>query len=385
MRPLSLQATQPARYTCVSNEFIDNYMPNASGEFVKIYLYVLRYFTGGFSSADCHSQNDCGSHSADNDCFCLSFLADKFNMTENDVLRALRYWEKNGLMQLSYQDGDVHNSETLTCITLNFNAQAGEPSADRTEPSANAGEESQTEASQTRVKPNYTKAQIKQFTLDEELSQLLYIAQKYMGKTLTSSETNSILFFYEELKMSSDLIEYLLEYCISKDHRNFRYMEKVAMDWVAKGIRTPKEAALYTSLQGNDAFAVLKAFGITGRTIAPVEQNYITKWRDTYNFESDIIIEACNRTMQAIHKPSFEYADKVLSQWKEKGIANLSDIDGLDKEFEEARKTQGNAANSSSDTSNQRPKRGSNRFNSFQQRGFDYDELEHTIVTTKLV
>lgn len=385
MKPLSLQSTQSIQYTCVSNEFLDNYMPKASGEFVKIYLYVLRYFSGNFSSIDCKATDNCTYQVPSNDCFCVSYLADKFNMTENDVLRSLKYWEKEGLLHLSY-DGETDSAEALSGIVLNFEALTKSSLSIETanNPIKKQAAESTKRQEPVITKPTYTKAQIKQFAMDEELSQLFYITEKYLGKTLTSSETNSILFFYEELKMSSDLIEYLLEYCITKGHRSFRYIEKVAIDWVNNGIVTPKDAAKYTSLQSNDAFAVLKAFGITGRNIAPVEQSYINKWHDTYNFNSDIIIEACNRTMNAIHKPSFEYADTILSQWKDKGIIKLTDVDDLDKEHKQSKSSsQGNLASSSATTTKKR--QSNNRFNNFSQRDYDYDELEKNMISKKLV
>ncbi len=84
MNTLTLQGAPGTAVTVLSNEFLDSYMPKASGEFVKVYLYFLRYCTcpeAGLS---------------------LASAADTFCMTENDILRALKYWEREGLMALSY-------------------------------------------------------------------------------------------------------------------------------------------------------------------------------------------------------------------------------------------------------------------------------------------
>ena len=76
--------------TAVSNAFIDGYMADANGEFVKVYLYLLRLL-------------------ADEDKeFSVSFLADKLNNTEKDVVRALCYWEKLNLLQLEYGLSLIH-------------------------------------------------------------------------------------------------------------------------------------------------------------------------------------------------------------------------------------------------------------------------------------
>ena len=66
----------PATTTCVPNVFIDRYMVHASGEFVKIYLYLLRCINGNKSELS------------------ISKMADKFEHTEKDIKRALCYWEK---------------------------------------------------------------------------------------------------------------------------------------------------------------------------------------------------------------------------------------------------------------------------------------------------
>ena len=49
MSNITLHTDSPATTTCVPNVFIDRYMVHASGEFVKIYLYLLRCINGNKS------------------------------------------------------------------------------------------------------------------------------------------------------------------------------------------------------------------------------------------------------------------------------------------------------------------------------------------------
>ena len=88
MAKITLYHDQSAAATCVPNIFIDQYMTRANGEYVKIYLYLLRCFAQ--PSAD----------------FSLSGLADHFDCTERDILRALKYWEKLRLFRLEYDAND---------------------------------------------------------------------------------------------------------------------------------------------------------------------------------------------------------------------------------------------------------------------------------------
>ena len=68
------------------------------------------------------------------------------------------------------------------------------------------------------------------------------------------------------------------------------------------------------------AFSVFAEASLTGAGAtfpAPV----YAKWADTYCFDTDMIIEACNRTIKAIHQPSFEYADTILANWKNSNVS----------------------------------------------------------------
>jgi len=95
MGNIKLEKAGNQSITTISNYFIDEYMPHANGEFIKIYIYLLRI-----------AENPIGE-------FSLSTIADIFNHTEADVMRALRYWEKLGLLSISYDE-----FKTLSSIKL---------------------------------------------------------------------------------------------------------------------------------------------------------------------------------------------------------------------------------------------------------------------------
>ena len=71
---------------------------------------------------------------------------------------------------------------------------------------------------------------------------------------------------------------------------------------------------------------------MSGRNPANGEIDLMDKWFGTYGFTREIVVEACNRTMAAIHKPSFQYTDKILEGWKKKQVKTLEDIQALDAE-----------------------------------------------------
>ena len=212
------------------------------------------------------------------------------------------------------------------------------------------------------------------FRKQESVAELLFIAERYLGRILTPTDMNSILYWYDGLGFSTDLIEYLVEYCVSKGHTSIRYIEKVALAWADNHITTVEQAKLTAGLHSQLYFSVMKALGINGRSLVPAETAYIDKWRSDYGFSSEVITTACERTIQAIHQPKFEYIDSILTSWKKNHVSTLEDIARLDEAHQKKKKTAvPNTAQKS------QPK---NRFNNFEQRSYDYDQLEKMLLTT---
>ena len=215
---------------------------------------------------------------------------------------------------------------------------------------------------------HYSPSMLQHFASKEENRQLLFIAEQYMGKTLSFSEMETIYYFYDELHFSVDLIEYLIEYCVSKGSKSIHYMQTVALSWHKQNITTVAEAKQATNLYNKNCFTVMKAFGIKGRNPVDSEIAYIQKWTNEYAFPLDIIIEACNRTIQATHQPNFPYADRILKNWHEHGVKHSSDIHVLDEEHQKKALRQ----------KNEQPKK--KQQHNFQQRSYDYAQLEQQLL-----
>lgn len=352
MAQLALEVRQPD-YTVISNDFIDQYMYRANGEFVKLYLCLLR----------CRGEAPAG--------FSLASIADRMNITEGDVLRGLRYWEQEGLLEIS-----TDSSGSVTRLTL-MSATSGRTNAAVKNPAAAIHRESQaTEtASLTQAQTAAAKAVNPE---DTELQDLLLLAEQYLGRTLSPMDANRITYFYEDLHFPADLIEYLFEHCVTIGNRNIRYIESVAISWKDRGITTVEQAKAEGSHYRREYFAILKAFGISGRSPIDLEVDYMKKWLDEYHFTTDVISEACQRTIAKTGKPVFNYADSILKNWKEHGILARKDIAALDA----AHYAQTQADNTPKDTAHNRTvkqPRAATRFNNFDQRDYDFNELERTL------
>lgn len=375
MSLISLKNSSESEVTVLSNRFIDNFMPRANGEFVKVYIYLLRVVSGAPSS------------------FNLEDMADRLLCTDRDISRALKYWEAEKLISLTYtadqqlsgitllEPGDAGQLESSVSSEGAFSnrtasAFASAIGTDSVSAASSSPAPAQTNANAaSRLTPD----RVKELKQNEEVSQLLYIAEQYLCKTLTPTEMQKILYFYDELKMSADLIEYLVEYCVSRGRKSMRYIETVALAWFKDGVTTVEMAREASSRFSKDYYTILKAMGISGRNPVENEITYIDTWRKTYGFDLELIQEACSRTVLTTGQPSFQYADKILSGWKKKNVHTLEDIRLLDAEH---KKRQLEKSVSRQKQPAKQPQT-NNRFNNFHQRDYDFAEYEKRLLNNQ--
>ena len=392
MTAINISSDIATSFTTVSDIFIDQYMPKANGEFVKVYLYLLRATGSGAGIAT------------------ISEIADHFSNTEADIIRALNYWASEGILQLqSGADGQIMGinlcslsvsgmqaaqsniqsavadnaaQNNLQNSVVNNAAQNISTANIRMQDSVVEKLKSQTPDKAASSQKEYTLDEIKEFRKNPDISELFFIIETYLKHTLSSTDTNMVLYWLDELHFSTDLVEYLVEYCITKGHSSLRYMNKVALGWADAGIKTVDQAKDDAAAHSQIYYSVMKALGITGRNLVDSEVSLINKWVGEYGFDIELVKAACSKTISAIQKPSFEYTDSILANWRKKDVHTLKDVEVLDANFAKANKaaatgsSQGtNAANGSS-----KPKSNNssskNKFNNFNQRNNDYDKLE---------
>ena len=324
MKELKLTKYVQTNATVLDNEFIDQYMIKANGEYVKVYLLLLRH------------QNEASTPLG------ISQIADILEVTEKDVIRALNYWNKQGLLEYeSAETAPVTSPKPAPAVVSD---------------------------------PSSKVPDIRQFKSRKEFKELLFVAEQYLGKTLSVTDIDSITYFYETLEMSVELIEYLIEYCVENGHKSMHYIQKVALSWHKQDIKTVDQAKTSSLLYNKNCYSILNAYGIKGRAPAASEIAYIRKWNEEYAFSLDIILEACNRTMNAIHQPSFDYTDSILKKWHAQNVRHLKDIAALDASFtreKELKKKQSVKTPVIKST---------NKFNNFESRSYDMNELERKLV-----
>jgi DnaD/phage-associated family protein len=381
MEKIVLEKSPLADVTLISNLFLDKYMPRANGEYVKVYLYILR----------CSTMSDV--------ILSVDSIASSLELTEADVTRALKYWDQTGILGIEFNNRgalsriiikDLRNDMPITfklvpevTATSTIASSTSSPFKVDKQPVIAKSVSSFDEATEKNVpkQRQFTTSELSTLTSDEDIKELLYISQTYLGKTLSSTETNTILYFYDGLKFPIDLIEYLIEYCVSNGHTAMKYIETVALSWAKENITSVDMAkARMASVKGN-SYPIMKAFGLSGRNLATSEQEFVIKWTDEYGFPLDMILDACNRTINTIHQPSFQYADSILQRWLKNGIKTLADVKTLDNIHETKVKEPATKSQMQGNYDYTNKPSGKNSFNSFKtQREYDYTALERDLL-----
>lgn len=380
--------------TVLPNKFIDEYMIKADGEYVKIYLLILRLQGMGLPVD-------------------VERIADHLELTRKDVLRALSYWEKVGILQTESAAAEaaatVTGTEGTTAIERELAAtQATETTGTITNAMAAevAGATANTKmTSQTTVSPSPTitpvpdkntlsPTEVQASMTNKDLERTIYMAETYIGRPFSTMELNSFCYINDQLHFSSDLLEYLIEYCVTRGKKSVRYIESVAINWYQQGITTVKDAKEQSALYSQNVFPIMKAFGISNRDPGSAELDYIKKW-NSLGLGTDIIIEACSRTLLATHQASFPYANKILEDWKRLGVRNTADIKHLDdKHRSTASAASGSASSASgsaagyaqgqirkgSSATTARKSASANQFHNFEQRTYDFNDLESRLL-----
>lgn len=363
--------------TSIHNTFIEKYMLHANGSYVKVYLYLSKCIQAGEEDLS------------------ISSLADQMENTEKDVIRALNYWEKQGLMRLTRgEDGeeilgiDVLNpDETLSAQeeSLSFadlSADTGDTtgtSAKRsssnkdthsslegaasdshsatdasTDNDAKASEQKPEHAKTTaaskaqtaspsistveaRPKSSHktiqvTTEQMNRLAENDDFCWTSNVVESYLGRPVKPKELQLITYLYDTLHFSSELILHLYEYCISLGKTSTSYIEKVAIAWDEKQVKTPDDAQNATIEYNTTYNAVSKAMAL-GRPLAAIEKDFVDRWQNQWSMDLSVILEACNRTLLKLQHGDFKYAEAIVERWHRSGVHTLADIQKADEAF----------------------------------------------------
>ena len=342
---ITISTEKKETFSEISNNFIDYYMADANGDFVKVYLYLVRLYS-------------CGRPVS------VSDIADYFQCTDKDVCRAIRYWISQGILSFTYDTKGaitgiilknieapvkIHDDEELdfavSMLEEDKNVEEKKDnvrSIDRhniSEVDHISGGVEEEEVSVPEKKKLNAK-DINNKLIDEAFRDIMGQAEAYFNRELAQSDVNMLIYIFDELKLPVDVIEYLLEHCATIGKTKASYVEKVAIDWYGKGFKDREEAKTYTDSFNSLYRRIFKELGIANRVVpTPSEIQFIKVWQSEFGFDEEMIAAACSRAI--ISRPnsaSFAYVNTILDRWHKEGIKTPKDVEISDEKYTRSKK-----------------------------------------------
>ena len=309
-----------SEYTPVSNVFIDKHMPKARGEYVKVYLLGLKYSSSGEPGVS------------------SEIMARTLHLLETDVMNAWNYWTDEGVINMTSID-EMGN------FRIEFNIL------------------SNTQSSNNNI--NLLKE------LDNQsIKDMLQDIEKLLGRPLSTKEMTMYLGWIDEYNFNPELILLLIQYCASKGKTDSRYIEKVALSWSDLNVHSVEDAQQFIKKHEDKWINIRKILNYLGMKDAEVmkpQELILDKWLNTFNFSVEVIEKASDVCFQRINKSDFKYIDGILTSWSKEGIKTLEDV--AKKDYKKSIGKKNTVKNSNKGT-----------FNNFEQRNYDYEDLEKRLL-----
>ena len=155
---------------------------------------------------------------------------------------------------------------------------------------------------------------------------------------LTFDDQRTILWIYDHLGMSADIIMMLIAYCCSVGRTNMGYIEKAALDWNEKNIATHEQAE-------NEILLMQKSFAFEGKVqsrlkmqnkLTASQKKYIDEWA-RMDMSVDLVELAYDKTVDATGKPAFQYMNKILVKWHDNNITDMQSAIEFDERTKPSR------------------------------------------------
>lgn len=266
--------------TPVENMFISEYMLHAPGDFVKVYLYGLML---------------CYHHS---ERMSLASMARDLDIAQEDVERAYRYWEREGLVRRTGDNPVRYTYYNLKQITL------------------------------TRAEKPSEQLYNRHF-MDE-------VRRTLDAQTISDSDYQTIMDWVQIYELPEEVIIMLLrsERERSRTGRvSFKIASGIAQEWAQGGVRTVEDAERMMLLSGERERELKRLLARLGMRHAPSEDEkaLYKKWIDEWGFTPEAVQEACRETTKGT--PTMAYLDGILLRQHQLGRHGAQQIlGGISKE-----------------------------------------------------
>lgn len=260
-------------HTELPDIFFTEYLPQTNGNFLKVYLYIL--FLSKYDKDI--KVND---------------LCKKLDLPLKEIQDAMKYWENQGVL-----------TKKNTGYVLNHLQEIELHHLYKPKVALSAEQIQKSSENQQRAK-----------TVE-------YINNKFFSGLMPTAWYADIELWFQKYQFDDEVMIALFSYSFDKAALHRNYLQVVADVWSKNGIKTFNDLDKYYEKQekvNKVAHSISKKLGIS-RQLSQYEYGYIEKWIVDYNFSFEIIEIALKKTTSKAN-PSFDYLDKLLSDWHDRNL-----------------------------------------------------------------
>ena len=272
--------------TCLPDIFITEYLSQAPGEYIKVYLYIL------FLS----------KHNKD---IKINDLSKKIAVPLNIIQDAIKYWEEAEIITKKGTGYIVNNIQEVELNKL------------------------------YSPKLTVSKETIQNMEKDKSrLDAIEAINNMYFQGIMSPSWYSDIDLWFKKFGFDEEVMIQLFGYCFNKSALHKNYVKAVAEAWYANNIKTSSDLEEYE--ENNEKIKkakknICKKLGLT-RNLTQYEEAYIEKWLQEYKYNLEIIELALKKTTSKSN-PNFDYIDKIITDWHDRKLLNSDDVKNYLLEF----------------------------------------------------
>lgn len=272
--------------------FVSEYLCSANGDYVKIYVYCLFLckYDSEISPLD---------------------LSKKLSLPLKTVELGLKYWEEQGVF---IKKNKVYELADLKKIEIDKLYK----------PKLTSSMEDAIEGNNKNILRTQAISEIN-----------CSFFQGVMSPTWYTDIDN----LFTKYHFDEDVMIALFRYCFDRQALHKKYLYAVAEGWASNKVQTMNDLERYyleVEKSSKIKKSISKKLGIT-RNLSQYEEAYIEKWTVDYNYSMDIIELALKKTTSKTNF-SFDYIDKMITDWHEKSLLTTEDISAYLKEQKQKQK-----------------------------------------------
>ena len=259
--------------------FFTEYLSEAPGDYIKVYLYCL------FLSK--HNKE-----------IKINDLSKKLSVPIKVIGDALNFWENGEVITKKGNDYIVNSIQEIELHKLYS-------------PNISLSKEKIEENSKSKSRAKIIET----------------INSMYFQGIMSPTWYNDIDLWFRKYNFDEDVMFALFGYCFDKSALHKNYVAAVAEAWYAARIKTFDELDNYFEKQeklNKIKKSISKKLGLS-RKLTEYEEGYIEKWINDYNYSFDIIEIALKKTTSKTN-PNFDYLDKMISDWKDRNLTTSDDV-----------------------------------------------------------